>query len=471
MLQHSSRLIAGIYQVGQIISSGPYLIGYSAYNRNTNDVVGLLMIDLPLAYDPSLVRQILAPLARRRQVQSPHVVRVHDWGVYENKAYIATDPPRGISLRHLADTENIDLARSFDLIKQTTRGVVTLQSMGITDIDLRPQLITVDALGLEDRVQLDDVGLRSLFKKFGYETAQSIHNVGHLDPRYMAPEYIYQGISNYASDVYQLGILFFELITGRPPFVGRTPAETGILQGSNPVPRMFQLKHDTPREFQEIVDRALAKDSRQRYPHAAAFLAALEAIPQSLLRRRGPTISDPLATPGLAIKSAGAQATTEMAHLSQNFPTDAEETLLANKQTLLGTAKQAATSTGETSVYAYLDREKEGETVQRVPIKDAYVIVGRIDPKHGITPEIDLTALDPQATVSRQHARIRFEKTFFYIEDLKSRNKTRLGELVLVPFKPELLQHGDVVHFGSLKMIFRLPGVPDKPAPKKSGVN
>jgi pSer/pThr/pTyr-binding forkhead associated (FHA) protein len=62
-------------------------------------------------------------------------------------------------------------------------------------------------------------------------------------------------------------------------------------------------------------------------------------------------------------------------------------------------------------------------------------------------------------TISRLHARIRFEETFFYIEDLKSRNKTRLGELMLTPLKAELLQHGDRLQFGSVHMMFEIPGM------------
>jgi pSer/pThr/pTyr-binding forkhead associated (FHA) protein len=61
-------------------------------------------------------------------------------------------------------------------------------------------------------------------------------------------------------------------------------------------------------------------------------------------------------------------------------------------------------------------------------------------------------------TISRQHVRIRFEKTFFYVEDLKSHNKTRLGELTLVPFKPEIIQHGDILFVGRVRMKFEVPG-------------
>jgi pSer/pThr/pTyr-binding forkhead associated (FHA) protein len=82
-------------------------------------------------------------------------------------------------------------------------------------------------------------------------------------------------------------------------------------------------------------------------------------------------------------------------------------------------------------------------------------------------PDIDLTKIDPKMTVSRQHARIRFEENFFYIEDLKSHNRTRLGELALTPLKAELLQHGDPLQFGSVRMTFEIPGISKPPIYKK----
>ncbi len=113
--------------------------------------------------------------------------------------------------------------------------------------------------------------------------------------------------------------------------------------------------------------------------------------------------------------------------------------------------------------FGYLCYEKDGVEQKRYAITKKDVIVGRMDPKRGVSPDIDLSAIDLKMTVSRQHARVRYEETFFYIEDLKSRNKTRLGELVLVPLKPELLQHGDIVHLGSVRLVFKVPGMHDIP--------
>jgi hypothetical protein len=116
-------------------------------------------------------------------------------------------------------------------------------------------------------------------------------------------------------------------------------------------------------------------------------------------------------------------------------------------------------------VYACLDIKQDEQAFQRFAITDNSVIVGRVDPKRGITPDIDLTKCDPSSTVSRKHARIHLEKSLFYIEDLGSRNKTKLGKQALTPNEPALLQDGEEVSFGSVKATFRLLGASELPVP------
>ena len=295
-------------------------------------------------------------------------------------------------------------------------------------------------------MQIDDIGLRAFLNALGYVNYagnQRSDDIGSLDPRYSAPEYIQGGASGSESDVYQLGLLLFTLITGRLPFVGRNPAETGVMQTHNPVPPMNKFNHQTPPLLQQIVERAMAKERNQRYPNAAVFLAALENVqlPLSAVER---------------MAQSGKQATIAFTHEMQKIDEDA----LANAPTDTPAEINTVQSVdhGEETVYAYLSFEPNQREMQRLNITQKSVIVGRSDPKRGYSPDIDLSSMDAHRTVSRQHARIRFEGTFFSIEDLKSHNKTRLNELPLEPLKLERIQHGDIVHFGRVRMRFGVPG-------------
>ena len=109
-------------------------------------------------------------------------------------------------------------------------------------------------------------------------------------------------------------------------------------------------------------------------------------------------------------------------------------------------------------VYAFLDIQRNNQVVQRIEIRANDVIIGRLDPKRGITPDIDLTPFDATGTVSRRHARIHFDKDTFSIEDLNSRNKTLLDEAVIPSEQPEQLHDGDTLSFGAVKATFRLLG-------------
>src|SRR5579863_3052202 len=170
MQQQNPRMFGGYYQVGQVISTGPLLTTYTAYNRYSTDVVGLYVVELPPAVDEESAERLLQGFEQRRQVNSPHVIHVYDWGVDDGSVFIATDPPRGLTLRHVLDTENleIELERALDLARQMARGLVALHAQSMIGIDMRPQLVTVEIMGENYRAQLDDIGLRLLLKQLGY---------------------------------------------------------------------------------------------------------------------------------------------------------------------------------------------------------------------------------------------------------------------------------------------------------------
>nr|BBH88488.1 hypothetical protein KTC_32390 [Thermosporothrix sp. COM3] len=452
MVSRDNRTVGGVYRLGQLVQKNGVYAFYTAYNRNNNDVVGLWIVDFPPQMQPQAVQSLLQPLASRRALESPHVLRVYDWGIEGNRIYIATDPPRGMTLRYVMDNENVGIERSLNLAQQMVMGIKALHERGFVGLDLRPRLVTVDSMevetiGIEDRVQLDDIGLRGLLKALGYGEPTSVEDLGAFDTRYASPEQIAGQPITVASDLYQAGLVLFELIAGRLPFVGQNMAETGILQTTGSIPRLRQYVHNAPAMLQDVLNYVLAKDPARRFSNATALLNALQNVKAQI--QVNPveiqnTILEPKQTGGF---------TREMKTFdSGELP---NEEVLKN----LGQPSGAMSVVSASEVYANLRYERDGKVLLRLPIRQKNVIVGRRDPKRGFTPDIDLTRLDPQMTVSRQHARIRFEETFFYIEDLKSRNKTRLGELTLAPLKAELVQHGDWICFGSVRLRFEIPGM------------
>jgi hypothetical protein len=199
------------------------------------------------------------------------------------------------------------------------------------------------------------------------------------------------------------------------------------------------------------VDRALAKNPALRFANVAALLSALDAVQ---LPRRHPSVARHANGGTPTSPDLGADRTNENSAVEKDKSVDV--TFIADQPTIRPAAREPET----TKIYAFLCYEQDGVERQRFAITKKDTVVGRIDPKRGFSPDIDLSPIDQKMSVSRQHARIRYEETFFYIEDLKSHNKTRLGELPLAPLKPEMLRHGDIVHLGSLRLVFK---VPDKP--------
>jgi FHA domain-containing protein len=187
-----------------------------------------------------------------------------------------------------------------------------------------------------------------------------------------------------------------------------------------------------------------------RPEHAASLLAVMKSLPII----PGQVNSEPGIDQGLA---EGEQTLLRPRLTTDQKLTEGEQTLIRPKLSIGTVAPESA------KTYAFLDIQQDEQVVQRIAIAENKLIVGRADPTRRIIPEIDLTPFDPSNTVSRQHAQIHLEQNGFLIEDLNSRNKTRLDEVTLTPHKQELLQNGDIVSFGSVKATFRLLGTSELP--------
>ncbi len=459
MTGRDALLIAGIYRVNQVLTQSSMYFSATAYDQRTDDIVGLYAIEAPLQVSREDLLQQFQGLDLRKRVRSAHVLRMRDWGVEGARVYIACDPLRGVTLRHLMGTEDLPLPRSIELAQQLLQGVQAFHEQRLFGLDLRPSLITVDTLDHLERVQIDDIGLRAYLKLLGYQTPEQAFDIAYLDTRYAPPEYIHEGAIGPGSDIYQVGLLLFEMVTGRPPFVGGNAAETGIMQRSAPLPPLQQYKHEVPIEFQQLLEQALAKRPEERFQSPLAMMRALDSL-------RPLAVSQPMQPRNLGLAYQRTQIPSVTGEMKANAPYTRDMPVISEsmflKNPLLTRKKVEITEVvapEEPGVYAYLYVLRTDGEYDSLPLRDKSLIIGRLDPKRKIRPDLDLREYDSRMTVSRQHIRIRLDGELFYIEDLKSHNKTHLGELVLEPFKPILLRNGDRIRCGEVRMVFKIPGV------------
>ncbi len=115
--------------------------------------------------------------------------------------------------------------------------------------------------------------------------------------------------------------------------------------------------------------------------------------------------------------------------------------------------------------HAVLDILQDGKPVERISLEGPEILVGREDAESAMNPEVDLTPFDTQKSVSRRHARIHLGDDGASIEDLESRNKTRVWDTTLEPGKAEALKDGDMLSFGSVRAVYHLLGTHDLPVP------
>lgn len=447
LAQQPSRIVNSLYRLGPALISGTVATLYSATYLATNELSALLLVRPPARVDQAHAQRLLQSARGLTTLIHPHLLHLDDVGVDQGEYFLITEL-RGRSLRELLNYEPLTLGRALEITRQLAQGISALHSRHIAGLDLRPERIAVESAGRHDTALVADIGLRQFLQALGYTDQESAGtSLLQLDPRYAAPEQLQRGSSGPPTDVYTLGLLLFEMIAGRAPFVGRSAAETRTLQLSQPVPNLQPLRGETVPELQSLIEQALSKHPTLRFPDMPTFGAAIEAVQEHLSKRSAApdrrASQTPFGTVPLERIRSGPFGTRQAVQPPAVNPA-AEITLdeAAIAEATLHIPGRARLLLGES------ERKKV------VPIARFPAILGRADPQRQQKPDIDLAPYDTRRSISRLHARIWHEGGLFYIEDLDSVNKTVLGELELTPYERQLLRRHDTIKLGLLQMIF-----------------
>ncbi|MCG8556500.1 MAG: serine/threonine protein kinase [Proteobacteria bacterium] len=219
------------------------------------------------------------------RLSHPNVVDILSYGITNDTQYIAMELLRGVTLEKvLEEGEPLEPGLARDLMRQVLSGLAYAHRRGIVHRDLKPGNVFLEGWeGSSPEVKLLDFGLAKFLGAADKELSQTLTHTGVVmgTPLYMAPEQATGDQVDKSADVYAAGSVFFEMLTGRPPFVESSRSEVVRAHLLSPVPRLERICEGltvTP-ELQQMIETAMAKRPGERFADAGRMLKALRSLP------------------------------------------------------------------------------------------------------------------------------------------------------------------------------------------------
>jgi tRNA A-37 threonylcarbamoyl transferase component Bud32 len=264
------------FEIIEEIGKGGMGTVYKAFDNKIKEVVALKLLKPEIASDLEIIERFRNELKLARQVSHRHVCRMYDLGEEGLSIFISMEYVPGEDLKsfirrsgHLNETKAIGLAR------QILEGLAEAHRLGVIHRDLKPQNIMIDRDG---NAKIMDFGIaRSLHTKGVTGTGVIIGT-----PEYMAPEQAEGRGIDHRVDIYALGAILFEMVTGRVPFEGETPLSIVLKHRSEPPTDPQTLNAQVSPELSRVILKCLEKSPERRYQSAAEALEAVVAIEKGL---------------------------------------------------------------------------------------------------------------------------------------------------------------------------------------------
>ena len=284
------------YQVEALLGEGGMGAVYRAYDRELDRTVALKLIRPELGSDPNLTQRFRQELLLASKISHKNVLRIHDLGEANGTKFISMAYVEGEDLYHLLRREGrLPLSRAVAIARQLCAALEAAHAEGVVHRDLKPQNILLDKAG---QVYVSDFGLAKSLESDATQMTMSGQFLG--TPRYMSPEQALAAPLDHRSDLYSLGLILYEMVTGEIPFRADSTLQTMYLRVHEKPADPRQINPELPEYLAQIILRCLETDPAQRYQSAREILDDLEAAQPS---RALPTRQlSPVATPGRSNK-------------------------------------------------------------------------------------------------------------------------------------------------------------------------
>lgn len=402
MTTWTGRIVGG-YEIAEEIGKGGMAVVYRAYQPQLERWVAVKVMHAAETGREEFLARFRREAKAIAALRHPNILTVYDYGEEEGVAYIVMEYVPGGTLKHRLIGEPMAWSDVSSLVIGIGRALEYAHSEGVIHRDVKPANVL---LPRPDWPLLADFGLAKLTDALG-DITQPGASLG--TPAYLSPEQAAGEEIDQRTDIYGLGVVLYELLTGEVPCQSNSPLETMLRRlHERPAPPR-SLNPQIPPAVDMVVMRALERTPEARYASMAAM------------------VKDLARASGTAERQAGGQASTTVIRA---YPS------------------RQSTATGPRLLLVV------SGVALPVPEQEE-VVIGRADPYLANPPDVDLEPYGGGAAgVSRRHARLLSRPNGWFLEDLHSTNGTFLNEVRVEPQQPVALCSGDHVRLGTLTTVF-----------------
>ncbi|HEY2935304.1 MAG TPA: protein kinase [Gaiellaceae bacterium] len=296
------EVIADRYELEELVGSGGMSSVFRARDRLLERHVALKILHAHYGDDAATVERFRREARAVAQLSHPNIVTVIDRGEADGRQFIVFEYVDGQTLKEVVEERGpLPVRAAVELAIGVARGLAFAHANGLVHRDVKPQNVLLNGDG---KPKVTDFGIARSIDVAGVTQTGTVLGTSH----YMAPEQASGRRVDAQSDVYSLGAVLYELLTGEVPFDADSFVAVAMQHVHDPAPSVLERRPDCPLRVAAAVDRALAKDPRDRFPSMDAFAAELGAA-LGALDRADPDTAATMIVPGRVMRESAPRRT------------------------------------------------------------------------------------------------------------------------------------------------------------------
>ncbi len=265
-------LLDGRYRVERRLASGGMSQVYVGHDDRLDRPVAIKVMNAELAADPAFIARFTREARAAARILHPNIVTVHDQGTddHHGAVYLVMELVRGGTLRDLLRKQHtLTAGEALAIIEPLLTGLAAAHAEGLVHRDIKPENILIDRAG---RVLIADFGLARAVAESSHTTQSGKAGAVFGTIAYLSPEQVTKGYADARSDVYAVGIMLYEMLTGQPPYMGDNAVSVAYRHVNDDVPPPSELNQQVPGLVDDLVIAATTRDQLARPADAGQML-------------------------------------------------------------------------------------------------------------------------------------------------------------------------------------------------------